>query len=442
MATRARSFRRRDHPRPRATVFRGAIVVVIAGLLGFQLLRLYNGVPTRNYETVYVSTPIIGNLLSHDAVRVAGKRVGQVLSSDIGEDGKPRVELQLDPGTKLPSDTGVLLRANGLLGARYVELVPGHSTSLLSDRAVIHGDESSYAYGLPEAVDVFDSKTRAGMGETLRGLGAGMLANGSGLNTTLKQAAAYTPQFDDVLRSILRRDGAAERLFPASSAAFANLANTTPLVGPWSRAAGDALAPFATAREALRGALEQAPSALAAADSGLRRGVKLLGAVRALSAAAAGTLPPAPEGARALATLLDAGRGPLKRLRPTFIGQARAGLNAPVDAAPVLEVLRPRLNELFKNVRPIMQEVADHTCDIKNGAATLRSMTGYEQNTESGELGQVMAFRLQPFVGGTESLGVTAPGGQLKRAGYVKDCTYDSRPYPQFPSLAAKAGGR
>jgi ABC-type transporter Mla subunit MlaD len=334
----------------------------------------------------------------------------------------------------------VRLRANGLLGARYVELVPGRSTTLLADGAVIHGTDSSYTYGVPEAVDVFDSRTRAGLGQTLRGLGAGMLANGPGLNTTLKQAGTYTPPLDDTLRSILRRQGAAERLFPAASAAFTNLARTTASVGPFSRAAGDALQPFITARQAVRDTLDQAPAALAATDSGLRRGVKLLTALRALSSAAARTLPPAPRGAEALATLLDAARGPLQRLTPKFLGQARAGLNAPRDAAPVLDALRPRLNELFVDVRPIMDQVAAHSCDIKNSAATLRSMTGFEQNGQSGELGQVMAFRLQAVASGTDQLGLGGSGSLLTRPGYVKDCTYVSRPYPQLPAIASEAG--
>lgn len=443
-----RPMRRRDHPRPRATFFRGTLVVLIAGLLGFQLLRLYNGVPTTDYKTVYVSTPIVGNLLSHDAVRVAGKRIGQVLSTDIGSDGRPRVELQLDPGTKLPADTSVRLRANGLLGARYVELVPGKSKQMLADDAVLRGTESSYTYGLPEAIDVFDSKTREGLSGTLRGLGAGVLSNGKGLNTTLEQAGTYTPQFDDIMRSILRRDGAAERLLPATNAAFVNFERNTGYVEPWLRSAGDALQPFVRETDAVRDTLAEAPGALAAADSGLGRGTKLLSAVRQLSAAAARTLPPAPDGTRALSTLLREGRGPLKRLMPKFVGQARAGLNAPWDGAPMLEVIRPRLNELLKNVRPIMQEIGDHQCDIRNGAATLRSMTGYEQNAQSGELGQAMAFRLQAVAPSpADLLGAATTGGPstlVKRAGYPKDCTYDSRPYPQFDSLLGLAprGGK
>ena len=80
-----RRRRRRDHPRPTSVAIRGLIICGIAALIGFGLLRLYNGVPGENYATYYVSTPQVGNLLIHDPVRIAGSRVGQVRSIGIGE---------------------------------------------------------------------------------------------------------------------------------------------------------------------------------------------------------------------------------------------------------------------------------------------------------------------------------------------------------------------
>jgi len=443
MATLARTRprrRRRDHPPARVTLLRGMLVFLIAGLLGLQLLRLYNGVPTTDYKEVYVSAPLVGNLLSHDAVRVAGKRVGQVLKIDVGSDGQPRVKLQLNPGTKLPADTQVRLRANGLLGARYVELVPGKSTEMLADHAVIRGDERSYTYGLPEAIDVFDSATRKGAQETIGGLGAGMLGNGAGLNNLLKIARARTPQFEEIMRGILARKGSAERLLPATDAAFVNFERNTRYIEPWTRALGDALVPFIAEREATRSTLQQAPPALASMNSGLGRGVKLLTALRHLSTAAADTLPPMPRGVRALSTLLETGRIEATRL-DGFIGQARAGLNAPYDLLPHTPPVRPRVAEVLKNIRPLLQELSDHSCDFRNGAATLRSMTGFEQAGTS-QLGPLMAFRLQAVVPGADGIGLGGAGTLMKRAGYPADCTYDSKPYPQFTGTGTRRGNR
>ena len=91
----------------------------------------YSGVPLRDYDHYVVEVPATGNLIAHDQVRIGGVRVGQVEKTAITPDGKARLALQLERGTRLPADTQVVLRANGLLGARYVQLVPGASSRLL-----------------------------------------------------------------------------------------------------------------------------------------------------------------------------------------------------------------------------------------------------------------------------------------------------------------------
>src|SRR5207253_997437 len=142
----------------------------------------YNGVPGRSYSTVYVEVPQIGNLLQHDQVRIAGVRVGQVERRSITPDGHTRLALQLEPGVSLPADTTVAIRASGLLGARYVQLVPGRSTRVLASGSTIRAPGSSITIGLPEALDTFDAQTRGALGSTLGELGTGLLGHGTQLN--------------------------------------------------------------------------------------------------------------------------------------------------------------------------------------------------------------------------------------------------------------------
>jgi hypothetical protein len=162
----------------------------------------------------------------------------------------------------------------------------------------------------------------------------------------------------------------------------------------------------------------------------LARGTKLLTAVRHLSAAAAVTLPPAPAGFDALSRLLAAGRVPLKNALP-LAGEARGGIQGVDELLPPLAPILPRLDSVIDNSRPLLHEVADHSCDIKNAVASIRSMTGLEQ-TGNGERGRGMAFRLQLVVPGAEGVGLSGPGVTIKRSGYAPDCTYRSKPYPQF----------
>jgi ABC-type transporter Mla subunit MlaD len=111
----------------------GLLVIAIVGALIAFALTAYNGIPFKGYRSLYVDAPAVGNLEQHDDVRIAGQRVGQVSSLSITRAGVARVGLQIEPSTSvLPADTTVQIRAAGLLGARYVELIPGTSSRRLS----------------------------------------------------------------------------------------------------------------------------------------------------------------------------------------------------------------------------------------------------------------------------------------------------------------------
>ena len=404
-------------------------MLVIFGALGFTTLRLYSGLPTTNYEQYYVSTPLVGNLLSHDAVRISGKRIGQVLHIEIGSNGQPRVELQLDPGTRLPKDTRVRMRANGLLGARYVELVPGDSPELLREGATIEGDTASYTYGLPEAVDVFNKETRGGLQKTFGNLGAGMLANGAPLNPAIEDLARGPHEADQVARAILAREGAAERFFPSLQSGFDPLDRTRYAVGDFMQATGDAVTPFVTEREATQATLDQAPAALAAAEDGLRRGQALLTSVRSLAGEAALTLPPAPQAFTDLSALLEESRVPLRRAQPLMLA-ARGAVPGALKILRELKPVIPHAKAGIDTARPILETVGKHACDVRDAAATIRSFTGFGQ-AGSGPNGPAMGFRLQAIIpSGLEAVGVQEDT-LLTRDSYEEPCKYLLKPYPQ-----------
>ena len=424
-----RRRRRRDHPRPTSVAIRGLIVCGIAGLIGFGLLRLYNGVPGENYATYYVSTPQVGNLLIHDPVRIAGSRVGQVRSIGIGDDGQPRLDLQLDPGTQLPVDTHVTLRANGLLGARYVSLEPGSSQQLLAQGATIHGDANSYTYGLPETLAVFNKPTREGIQQTFGNLGAGFLGNGASLNETIHDAARGPREFGDLAQTIdTERPGAVARLLPDIASAMEPLDRTRGAVGPFTQNGAQALQPFVQEREQFRNTLEQAPSALAAAESGLARGTSLLAAVRSFSTEANQTLPTAPEGLTQLSALLGGAQGPLKATQP-LLNAASGAVPGALTILHSLDPAIPHIKEGLDLSRPILRYAgAEHGCELMNFGVVLRSVTGYHQ-AGNGPNGPLEAFRLEAVPEGSSTFGLGDPF--YKRDAYTT-CKYLSKPYSQY----------
>jgi virulence factor Mce-like protein len=434
-------------------VVRGLAVIVV--LLGLIYLggSLYNGVPTTHYETAYVSVPIVGDLLTHDAVRIGGVRIGQVEQIGLGADGQPKLQLQLSPGTRLPAGTSVAIRANGLLGSRYVELTPGKSGKLLPDGSTIHGGAGSYTNGLPEAIDSFDAPTRQGLTRTLDELSTGVAGQGAPLNASLRDLAIGTPEFDAIARAVLAHDQAARRLLPSLDSALAPLAANRQYVRPGFSALSPALAPLSSERSSVQAALAAAPATLVSANTGLAKGVSLLDSVRSLTGALSDALPPAPQALTDLSALLDQARLPLRELVPDL--RKRLPVTA-IDLRQLLADLRakfiPQLTETVDLGRTQLQYIGQHSCDFKNFAASMRSMTGFGQPGQ-GPAGPAMAFRLDtPIPAGAEGLGLNASGlgglGLYKRVGYEPPCTYLSRPYalltqsPLSALAGASRGGR
>jgi ABC-type transporter Mla subunit MlaD len=430
--------RRRDRPPAGQVAARGLAVAVVLAAFGFLATRLYDGVPGRDYGEIHVSAPLVGNLLPHDAVRIGGVRVGQVLDRGIGQDGRPRLKLQLEPGVTVPADTTVAVRASGLLGARFVELVPGRDARDLARGETLRGDEDALTFGLPEALEVFDRRTRAGLKATIDELGPGLVGTGRPLNATIATLGRRTDEFEAVAEAVLEREGAAARLLPSLRSAVEPLDRNRDVSAEFNDEVRRALAPFESERGAVRATLTAAPAALDATARGLADGQRLLGAVRGLSTEAQRTLPVATPGLRSLGALLQEGRAPVRAAAPLVRTLERA-VPGVIGLGRALDPLLPRLDEALEKGTPIVDFVGERGCDIITFGTSMRSMTGFGQ-TGSGPGGPAMAFRLQAFAPLTpDVLGVTDVTGQVKRDGYSPPCRYPSTEYPQF---VPKGAGR
>ena len=81
----------------------------------------------------------IGDLKVRAPVTIAGVRVGEVDSIDIDNHTfKAKVGIRIDKRqNKLPADTTAKILTAGLIGANYIELIPGYEGSDLKEGAVI-----------------------------------------------------------------------------------------------------------------------------------------------------------------------------------------------------------------------------------------------------------------------------------------------------------------
>lgn len=425
---RARRGRRRDTEPPVRSIVKGlAVSCLIAGVV-WLAVTAYNGVPFRPYSTMYVSIPQAGNLLQHDPVRIAGVRVGQVLQKGIGRDGNIRLKLQLEPGVHVPSDTSAAIRASGLLGARYVELVPGTSPHTLAAGSTIHAPPNALTFGVPEALDTFDTQTRGQLGNVVNGLGAGLLGRGSQLNEALRLSAIDIGPFEQLSQTIVA-NGAPDRLLPSLDQLTTALEPANKDLAASFGPATTALAPFVDQRAAVRSALDQAPTALASAQTGLSDGQALLSATRALAQAASATLPYAPAGLRQATSLLRDTHSDLASAG-SLLRAAKPAIPAVLRITGSLQPLLAPLGQGLDNLTSMANQVAPYGCNVINLGAVFRSMTGYGGYGE-GPNGPATSFKLMVVPSGAGTLaGAVDTSGLAARDGYPPPCKYVAGKYP------------
>jgi phospholipid/cholesterol/gamma-HCH transport system substrate-binding protein len=99
------------------------VVLVLAGLLIWRIedLRLGRGPAKR----ISVEFKDVAGLDAKSTVRLAGVRVGKVSAIRLTPDGKAIVDMDLDRDVELRQGASASVANLGLLGEKYVELVPG-----------------------------------------------------------------------------------------------------------------------------------------------------------------------------------------------------------------------------------------------------------------------------------------------------------------------------
>lgn len=118
-----------------AELLTGAVVLVVAGVFLVYAVtgsgRSLTGGPGVSLTARFDR---IDGLAAGADVRLAGVKVGQVVAQRIDPETFLAVlTLRVDPALRLPSDTSAEIQSEGLLGGKYIALVPGGSDRILRD---------------------------------------------------------------------------------------------------------------------------------------------------------------------------------------------------------------------------------------------------------------------------------------------------------------------
>jgi len=140
------------------------IAITILCVLIFQIggVNIFNA----HKYTLFVIFDFVSGVSKDAPVHVAGVSVGEVKNVDIfynSKDSKTQVKLELrvDKGIKIPKDSMASINTLGILGEKYVEIVPGKDrVNFLKDGNSIIGNNPVQMEKLTESlVDVVGDQT-------------------------------------------------------------------------------------------------------------------------------------------------------------------------------------------------------------------------------------------------------------------------------------------
>lgn len=126
------------------TIMGGVVLLVAAGFLMFAYRSgQMDGVNGDAY-TLKARFDSAAGLSPGSDVRIGGIKIGVVsgLSLD-SETYQAMVQMQIRKDTKIPRDSSAAIVSNGLLGDKYVELIPGGDEKMLANGGVIDYTQSS-----------------------------------------------------------------------------------------------------------------------------------------------------------------------------------------------------------------------------------------------------------------------------------------------------------
>ena len=136
----------------RTEIIVGLFVLVGIACLGYLAIKLGKlEVFGASGYTVTADFPSVAGLKVGDPVEIAGVRVGRVDGLGLSDDERARLILRLDNEVKLQEDVIASVRARGLIGDKFVLLMPGASEKIIPPGGKIRETESP-----PDIPDLID----------------------------------------------------------------------------------------------------------------------------------------------------------------------------------------------------------------------------------------------------------------------------------------------
>ena len=110
--------------------------VFLVALLVFALLFSYQNKKQElplNHLVVYAIYNKADGLNVGSVVRLAGINVGRISDIQLDEFYRVKATLSLDVNLQLPTDSAAMIETDGLIGSKYIELLPGGELDMMQN---------------------------------------------------------------------------------------------------------------------------------------------------------------------------------------------------------------------------------------------------------------------------------------------------------------------
>lgn len=413
--------RRHRRPDPRRQILLAALAgALVLVALAYSALTAGNRLPLKSYFYLNARFGDAAELDPYSDVRIAGKLVGQVLSTSLaGHTATARLQLDSSLRGTLRADATARIRLRGLIGAKYVDLTPGRLGPPLRSDATLPVTQTSTSVAVFDVLATFDPRRRADLRATLDALGAGFAGHGAALNIALAQAPVLAGDVGAVASAVDARTGAAARLVPGAESLTAALDPVRDVLATGWAPAARALRPLTAQRADVQAALSIAPGTLTTTRAGLARATALLGETAGLSRELTALSVPAPAALTRAEALLRAAPGPLGSIAPML----RSLQGAIPSTVRLLDGAWPLAVPLDRGLRSALAPVTElgrYSCDIARWARDYSALfaLGAPPDTAIGPIGVLRGA----FADNPDTLTPNTPGAVPARF-YDPPCT-------------------
>ncbi len=112
-------------------ILAGTLLVI---LLGFILMFVHSrAAMDKDSQGFYLYAPFTKSdgLMNGADVRVAGIKVGRILDQELSDQYQVKVKIGFDNPIELSTDSSAVIETDGLLGSKYLEIIPGGDEEML-----------------------------------------------------------------------------------------------------------------------------------------------------------------------------------------------------------------------------------------------------------------------------------------------------------------------